>query len=316
MDLTTIKYIVTIAEEKKLASASEKLHITTSALSQCVKKLEHDLGVPLFEKIDSRTFLLTMAGKIYVEAGRRILKIKEDAYREIQDVCHATRGEFAFGCSPKRGLAVFSNVFPAFYKAYPNVRIELLEASLNDLFHLVLDGKVDIAIVTPQERDLETVDSELLDEEEIALNIPAHHPLAHLASASGEGTISVEKLSLFKNDNWVLSNKGSMHRNFTDELFSDAGFSPDRVLLETSSTNPHLIAIEEGIAVGFVPVQKANRNPKVAILHLEPRRYRKLYAVYRKNYRLSESQRFLIDEIRNFYTSSKEASLPAYRLGW
>lgn len=316
MDLAMLNYIVTIAEERGLAAASEKLHVTTSALSQCIKKLEHQLGVPLFEKIDSRTFILTMAGKIYVDAGKRILRIQEETYREIQDVCHATRGEFAFGCSPKRGLAVFSNVFPDFYKAYPKVRINLVEASLNDLYQLVLDGTVDIATVTPLERELEAVDSELLDEEEIALGIPAHHRLAHLAMDRGEGTIRVSDLGLFKEDAWVLSNKGSMHRNFTDKVFSDADFFPRRVLLETSSTNPHLIAIEEGIAVGFVPIQKGYRNPKMTIFHLEPRRYRKLYAVYRKNYRLSESQRFLIDAIRRFYASTSKEGLPAYRLGW
>lgn len=316
MDMTILKYIVTIADERKLSTASEKLHVTSSALCQCVKKLEHELGVPLFEKIDSRMFLLTMAGKIYVDAGRKILKLKEDAYREIQDVCHSTRGEFTFGCSPKRGLAAFSNVYPDFFRTYPDVKVKLVEASLNDLYQLVLEGSLDIAAVTPPEHELETVDSELLHQEEIVLAIPKAHPRAGLAGKDGEGSIGMGEVGLFRDDRWVLANKGSMHRNFAEEIFREAGFFPGNVLLETSSTNPHMIAIEEGIAVGFVPIQKGNPNPRIAVLHFEPRRYRKLYAVYRKNYRLSESQRFLIDSIRDFYAFTSPEGLPAYRLGW
>ncbi len=316
MDLTVPLYMTTIAEERKLAAAAEKLHVTSSALSQCVKKLENELGVSLFEKIDSRTFTLTTAGKIYVQAAREVLRIRENAYREIQDACDANRGKFAFGCSPKRGLAMFSNVFPRFHKAFPNVKIDLVEANLNNLFEQILDGSIDLAVVTPRDRELELVNSELLDQEEIFFALPAVHPRARRLTVSGDGTVRIPELSAFKDDHWVLSNKGSMHRNLTDEIFKEAGFWPGNVLLETSSTNPHLIAIEEGIAVGFVPVPRGTGYAGIALLHLEPKKYRRLYAVYRRNYRLSESQRFLVDSIREFYTASGQENLPAYRLGW
>ena len=110
MDLTLLKYIVTIAEEKGLARAAEQLHVTSSALSQSVRKLEDDLGVPVFERLNSRVFQLTAGGRIYVEAARKILEIQREAYRELEDVQHANRGSFVFGCSPKRGLAMLANV--------------------------------------------------------------------------------------------------------------------------------------------------------------------------------------------------------------
>lgn len=316
MDLTALKYIVTIAEEKQLSKAAELVYVTSSALSQCVKKIEGELGVPLFEKIDSRTFLLTNAGKIYVDAAKRILQIKEDAYREIQDVYNTSRGEFSFGCSPKRGLAVFSNVFPVFHKAYPEIKIELIEANLNTLYELILNGAIDIAMITPMARELESVGFELLDEEEIVLAIPVDHPKAALAGPDGIGTLEIEKLDMFKKDEWILSNKGSMHRNLTDDIFEKAGFYPEKVLLETSSTNPHIITIEEGLAVGFIPIPRIRKSANICMFHLEPKQYRQLYAVYRKNYRLSESQRFLIDAIRTFYRSPITDRLPPHRLGW
>lgn len=121
MDLTLLEYIVTIAEERKLSKAAEKLYVTSSALSQCVKKLETDLGVPLFERINGYYLHLTNGGKIYVDAAKKILQIKKEAYMELEDLQHAKRGRFVFGCSPKRRLAMFANVYPVFHKAYPKL---------------------------------------------------------------------------------------------------------------------------------------------------------------------------------------------------
>lgn len=316
MDLTTLRYIVTIAEEKSLAKASERLFVTSSALSQCIKKLENDLGAPLFEKIDSRTFILTNVGKIYVDAASRILEIKEVAYREIQDVNYLVRGRFTFGCSPNRGLAVFSNVFPTFHKKYPKIRIDLKEAYMNSIYNLVLDGTIDIGMTTPVSEDTDSINLELLDQEEIFLAIPRNHRLAHLTGGTMYGTIGIEDLNLFKDDDWMLSQKGSMSRNLNNNIFEKAGFFPSKVLLETSSTNPHIIAVEEGIAVGFIPEPRIAGSASVLLLHLEPRQYRRLYATYRKNYKLSESQRFLIDRIKEFYRTPLIQPAAPHRQAW
>ena len=316
MDLTLLKYIVTIAEEEKISPASKKLHVTSSALSQAVKKLENDLGIPVFEKLNSHTFKLTEAGRIYVEAARNILSIKDAAYREIEDVQHDNRGSFIFGCSPKRGLAMLANVFPTFHKAYPHIKIELKEANLNTLYDSVIDGSVDIAVLTPLSEEHKFVNLEPLDKEEIVLAIPVNHHLAGLAGKDRRGTIAISDLKLFQDENWMMTNKDSMLRNLTDSLFEKAGFFPRKILLETSSTSPHLAAVEEGIAVSLVPKPRKNSKARIITLHLEPRLHRRLYAAYRKGYLLSRSQRFFIDLMGNFYTTPGEGELPPHRTGW
>ncbi len=316
MDVTMLRYIVTIAEEKKLARAAEKLFVTSSALSQHIKKLENDLGTPLFEKINSHTFLLTNAGEIYVQAATKILSIKEGAYREIQDELLPGRGSFVFGCSPKRGLAMLANVYPAFHKAYPRIRMDLKEANLNVLYKSVLEGSVDIAVLTPTSDEDKLMNFEFLDQEEIVLAIPVDHPQAALARGSRQGTLTLKQLQLFQEDDWMMSNKGSMLRNLTDEIMQKAGFFPEKVLLEASSTNPHIAAIEAGIAVGFIPLPRTKKKADLVVFHLEPRQYRRLYAAYRNRYRLSESQIFLIEEIRKFFASAIYTDLPPHLLGW
>ncbi len=314
--MTFLKYIITVAEEKKLSKASERLFITSSALSQCIKKLEGELGIPIFEKINNQTFHLTEGGRIYVEAAKEILDKKEHTYRILKDVQHANRGNFTFGCSPKRGLAMLSNIYPKFYKAFPDVKIDLQEANLNTLRDSVLKGSVDIAILTPLNEEHKQLNLEPIDQEEVILAIPYTHPLAHLAGNNGTGTIPLANLKLFKSDNWMLANKNSMHRNLTDQLFQQASFVPDKVLLETSTTGVHLSAIEEGIAVSLVPMPRNPDEVKIIKLHLEPRPYRKLYAAYRKSYLLSKNQRYFIDLMAEFYRTARNQTLPPHRTGW
>ena len=316
MDLTMIKYIVTIAEEKKLSKASEKLFVTSSALSQCIKKLESDIGIPIFEKINGQSFHLTEGGRLYVETARKILQMKEEVYRELEDVQHDNRGSFIFGCSPKRGLAMMSNIYPQFYRSYPNIHIELKEANLNSLYSSVINGEVDIAVLTPLSEEHNFVNLEPLDKEEIVLAVPKSHPKAHLAGESGIGTISLNEFKIFENDNWMMTTRSAMLRNLTDEIFEEAGFYPEKVLLETSSTSPHVSAVEEGIAVSLIPMPRRLEDLDIVVFQLQPKQYRRLYAAYRKSYLLSNSQRYFINLMAEFYRKAVKEVLPPHKAGW
>lgn len=316
MDLTILRYIVTVAEEKRLSKASEKLFVTSAALSLCIKKVERDLGAPLFEKIDSRTFIPTNVGQIYIDAAKKILGIKEAAYREIQDVNLQKRGRFSLGVTPNRGIAVFSKIFPLFHKTFPNIKIDLRETYMNMIQDSVLAGSIDIGIVTPVDTDIPDVSHELLDQEEIVLALPKAHPLAFLAGEEGQGAIDLFKLNLFKDDEWILTNKGTMHRNLTDSIFEKSGISPSRILLETSSTDLHLTAIEEGVGIGLISMPRFAFSSKFVVLHILPSQFRKLFAIYRKNYALSESQRFLIDKFKEFYARAAAAPARVHKLSW
>ena len=313
MNLTQLEYIVTIADERKLSSAAEKLFVTQSALSQFLKKLEDELGTPLFERI-GRQLHLTYCGEIYINAAKQILQIKKETAIELDGVLKENRMKVTFGCSHKRGLAMFSYVFPSFYKKYPNVRLELKEANMNELYNDVIEGLVDIAVVSPLAEQPFIV-HELLDEEEIVLAIPTMHPLAHLAGKGLEGALDISQLKQFEHDNWMLSNSSSMHRNITDNIFKQVGFFPENILVETSSTDPHVMAVKEGIAVSLIPMPRQT-DPSLVIFHLTPTPYRKLYAIYRESYLLSESQKAFIEMLKLFYNNARSGNLSTPNQGW
>lgn len=85
MDVKQMTYILTIAQEGGISKAAAKLFITQSALDQQLLKLEHELGTRLFFRSRS-SFALTEAGRVYADYARRMLELKNEAYRIIHDI--------------------------------------------------------------------------------------------------------------------------------------------------------------------------------------------------------------------------------------
>lgn len=71
MDTKIIEYVIAIAEEKSLSKAAERLYLSQPALSQRLKKLEDELGTPLFVR-GKDGLSITDAGRIYVNGGHSI----------------------------------------------------------------------------------------------------------------------------------------------------------------------------------------------------------------------------------------------------
>ena len=83
MDTKIIEYVIAIAEEKSLSKAAERLYLSQPALSQRLKKLEDELGTPLFVR-GKDGLSITDAGRIYVNGGHSILQIKREALKKPQ----------------------------------------------------------------------------------------------------------------------------------------------------------------------------------------------------------------------------------------
>ena len=80
MDTKIIEYVIAIAEEKSLSKAAERLYLSQPALSQRLKKLEDELGTPLFVR-GKDGLSITDAGRIYVNGSHSILQIWRDAVK-------------------------------------------------------------------------------------------------------------------------------------------------------------------------------------------------------------------------------------------
>ena len=145
MNSLVLKYILTIAEEKNMTRAAERLYISQPSLSQSVKNLEKELGVDLFER-SQRGSVLTPAGEHYVEWAKQILFAEAMMKRKIQDISAKNVRQIKFGTTPQRTSYILDFVVNQFQKEYANYKIFLEDRPSTELYELLDRGSLDFII--------------------------------------------------------------------------------------------------------------------------------------------------------------------------
>lgn len=295
MDLKQIEYIVTIADERSITRAAEKLFITQSALNQQLLKLEKYLGAPLFFRSRSDCYP-TEAGKVYLKTAREMIRMRRETYNRIHDIAENKKGFLSVGFTPGRGVAMFSVVYPAFHHAYPDVILEPKELSVHSQQKLISQGKLDIGFMTLRDSDKTNDHYTDIIDEEIILAIPENYPLKELAIPvnSADSDLSVMDIFHFRYEPFVLMYKESTIRSLVDSIFQEAGFTP-HVLFETSNTGTIVTTIRSKLCCGVIPYYYYKLDPRgMSCYHLPSRPSWHISVSYKKGSYLSDAAKEFI----------------------
>ena len=252
MELKQLEYIVAIADEQSISKAAEKLFITQSALNQQLLRLEYDLGVTLFERFH-RTMIPTYAGSVYLENARKILAIKEETYKILNDISQNKRGELSISYTPEQGSLMFSEVYPHFHKLYPNFHFRLYEARVKQSELLLRQHKVSLASIAHAPNEFQPdFDYYQMAPELMVLALPKTHDLAYLAGSKSYETFPSIDLKLLEHYPFVLLSHETRMRDMIDDEFARAGFKP-YVLFEASSSHTIVNTVRNQVCAGFFP---------------------------------------------------------------
>lgn len=264
MDTKQIEYILKIAEENNITKAAEKLFITQPALNQQLLKLEKELGIQLFHR--SRTdWRPTKAGAVYLESARRILQIKQDAYRQISDIVSDQKGTLSVGFTPGRGIDMFSAVYPEFHKEFPAIIVTPHELSVRRQQMMIAHGELDIGFLTLCSNHYTSDEYIQIAAEEIFLVLPARHPLSEPHRQRDQSApFPVLDIAAVQYEPFVLMYKESTIRQMVDNIFEQAGFQPN-VLFETANTNTILTMIWTNLCCGLIPYHYFRKEQEKAV---------------------------------------------------
>ena len=180
LELRHFRCFAAVAENLHFSRAAEQLGISPPALTKQIQEIERELEVRLFLRT-KRSVSLTSAGEIFWEEVRRTLEQAAHA----QDVARrAGRGEIGRIEIGYVASAAYSGLLQAevarFRDAYPQVRINLVEAAMGSLPLMVGNGNLDLAFVRPPIAiPADTVMTTLLHEKFVAA-LPEVSPLARL----------------------------------------------------------------------------------------------------------------------------------------
>jgi DNA-binding transcriptional LysR family regulator len=176
MPLEVLRYVVLIAEHGSTLAAAQTVNLTSSSLSRKVAQLEHELGLPLFER-HSRGMRPTDAGQLVIEAARQMLARMERLATEIDDVDAMNRGLVRVYSSQTLVEHILMPRVLAMGARYPNVRIELQVAAGRQFERALVEDAADFALVitVPTHPDIQIVAER---SNEVVAIVHRDHPFA------------------------------------------------------------------------------------------------------------------------------------------
>ena len=168
-----LEQFVVLARTKNFTRAAEELHLSQSALSRAIQKLEDQLGKPVFDR-KPREVILTDFGELLLERAKDILKMVEDTFAELAEA--GRRGRIRLGAIPTIAPFFLPKLLGSFAKKNPDIAVIVQEDTTEELIKRCTHGEIDLAIIALPiiARDVEI---ERLFDEELLLVVPRDHPL-------------------------------------------------------------------------------------------------------------------------------------------
>jgi len=176
MEIHQLRYLVAVAEEGSFSRAAAKVRVAQPSLSQQIRKLEAEVGQPLFDRLP-RSVVLTEAGRCLIDYARQILASIGDARRCVDEFKNEVAGRLAVGAIPTIAPYVLPELVGKFQKHYPEVTLEIVEDVTDGIARRVEAGELDVALASTCQQS-PTLRRESLGSEPLLALVPKGHPLA------------------------------------------------------------------------------------------------------------------------------------------
>jgi DNA-binding transcriptional LysR family regulator len=235
MELLQLKYFQTVAYTEHISKAATKLNIAQPSLSLTIKRLEDEMGTPLFHR-KGRNIELNAAGEILLKHVNRIFIELENARLEIKEKEDELSSLIRIAISNSRFL---SGLISEYIEVCPSAQLHQGIASRSDIVTQLKKGDIDLGITGHPILD-EEIESVVLVDEHIVLVLPSTHAYGAEKEISLHAVANEPFLSLANNDEY---------RRFTTMLCEKAGFVPHLAFEVDSHTVVEIIRLDRGVAL-------------------------------------------------------------------
>ena len=171
-----LRAMIALDELRNFSLAAERCHVTQSALSQMVRKLEDDVGLQLVDR-DRRHVQFTPEGLRFLATARRVMQELDEIHIDLKDHASARRGRVNIAALPSLAAHWLPPIVAAYKKAFPGIELGLFDCTPLRALELVRLRQADFAITAdgPGRPGLE---ARLLFRENFVFACHRSHPLA------------------------------------------------------------------------------------------------------------------------------------------
>lgn len=255
------KYVYEVYKEKSFSKAAQNLYISQPSLSARIKKIERELGVPLFDRSTS-PLGLTDSGKAYIDAAKKIFQIEQDFENYINNLNALKTGRLSVGASNLFAAYVLPPLITRFKERFPDIGIQLTEGNTVQLESMLSNNSLDF-VIDNYHYDSSLYNKELYCHENILLAVPKQLPVNDTLSAYQLSYADIKEhhylnpdhpaapLGAFREVPFIMLKSGNDTRLRGDRLCSLAGFHP-QIILELNQQATAYMAASTQLGATFI----------------------------------------------------------------
>lgn len=263
MDNTFLIEFADLAQTCNFQESAENMFISTSTLSKHIRKMEEDLGVPLFDR-STRTVSLSKFGTILLPYAQKIAELTDQYTADIRNAITIADNQLNIGFLPMLGRFGVLETLSEFSSAHPSVTMNIMEG--NQLEELLLAQKFDFVFVDSKGPQNPKIEKIILKTDHLVAIFQKDHPLA------SEPYVTIDQL---RNEKFILQCTQEGKPTITAQDFlshcSSNGFDA-KIALTTRYITTIARFIEQGKGVGILYSSEIQdeRHFEYAVVDIEP----------------------------------------------
>ena len=239
LTLRQMRVFATVARQLSFTRAARELHLTQPAVSQQVKLLEQEVGLPLFEQV-GRKVHLTDAGAELLRYADQLGDVLREASESLAAMRGLKRGVLKLG-AVSTAMYFTPSLLSAFTAEYPQVTIKFSVGNRLEAIAQLAGNDVDLVIMGRSPRELDTIAEPFAKHPFVIIASPAH-PLA------GKRRVRLKQLA---GENFIIREEGSGTRASMEHVFRDRGVT-FRASMEAGSNETIKQSVMAGMGISFI----------------------------------------------------------------
>lgn len=264
MEYRALRHFVNLADSLHFGRASEIGHVSPSALSRSIRRLEEEVGAVLFER-NNRSVSLTQAGHLFLDYARNALGEWDAVRNSLMEASGELHGEISMFCSVTASYSFLFDILTRFRRDHPRIEIKLHTGDPEEALARVRAGNEDIAIgARPANLP-----------KGLAFRLITVSPLVFIVARDDEhrtvGKSRQAKPADWSNTPMILPERG-LARSRADTWFRNLGLTPN-IYAQVAGNEAIVSMVSLGFGTGLVPRIVLDNSPlagTVRVLDMKP----------------------------------------------
>lgn len=289
MDISVLKYFITVAQTEHMSHAAEQLNITQPSLSTSIRRLEAELGFPLFERT-GRGIRLNEYGKIYLNAVTQVNNLLDGALNEIHELQKNQTNFIRLACSNSSTNARLIDhlIENGTFLSVSNIPADWEKSLLNK--------ECDFVITMGNQRS-SNIEQQVIHRHKVLVTVGSSHPLAKKKTVTLEEVLKYPFCSTDSPHSFV---------NIIKENYPEYHFQP-RITFKGRSSADIKNAVRTGKCIGLLNQHNLVGDDGIVVLTVNGFEAElPIYLYWKKTNQASHAMRKLREDIAEFYETAYE----------